>query len=565
MADVNPVLDAASRFSATNRAAAVDVNQAFREQFDLYKTISDNTIAAGQATAVVEGAKQTGILETQAAVDLGAFTLGTDMRLNTEKLTDANARLIQSLAVRDEALAAVNEKQRVGLFDNPIGWLLNQITVNDDIAKYNAANAEVETNAERIKRLTDATNAEVTTQNALRHTTSQAASVAAAEKTRLDAESMAATARIKGFEVNAAGVNAAVAASKEELNAQNIAYHAVLAQEASGRANEELALQRENAQQRRDEWKFRKTQIEEALRNKKDVELAKQEMLDTVNIGLKVIGAESLTNPNTIARFMLQAEKSGTVPDEFLDAFKRGRRNLMQGPKDKFIAENPAELLNILSTTGLKWSPVQKPVQTALQESMQQLDAELASPGGIPGSGGKKDKATAVTRFNQIVRDTFDGYRNKIVPGDKDNPYNIGAISDILNNPEVASLPVVTKVFAPVAAEPNGAASLNDPERVTAMVLDAFRKKQISFDEAAQVYQIYQRGNAINNEVRQFKALGLPENQTYYARALGFGGGRIDMANEQDWKRALGKRLAAEMSLNMGVGPVLNKSETLTP
>lgn len=549
MADVNPVLDAASRFSATNRAAAVDVNQAFREQFDLYQTISNNTIAAGQATAVVEGAKQTGILETQAAVDLGAFTLGTDMRLNTEKLTDANARLIQSLAVRDEALAAVNEKQRVGLFDNPIGWLLNQITVNDDIAKYNAANAEVETNAERIKRLTDATNAEVTTQNALRHTTSQAASVAAAEKTRLDAESLAATARIKGFEVNAAGVNAAVAASKEELNAQNIAYHAVLAQEASGRANEELALSRENAQQRRDEWAFRKDQLAEALKNKKDVELAKQEMLDTVNIGLQAIGAQPINNPSTIARFMLQAEKSGTVPDEFLDAFKRGRRSALEGRK--VVASDGAELVDILRTTNIKWQPIQEPIKTAMQDVVGQVLAEVNSPAGIPGAPGKKDKGSIDARINQLTRDIFDGYRAKIVPGDKDNPYNVGAITDVLQLDGVKTLPVVAKVLAPVAATSEGAESLNDPVRVAALVADAVEKGTISYKDAAvfSVSSIYQRANAINNEARQFKALGLPENQSYFAKLPTPRGFKqtVDMANEQEWARYLNKILAERL------------------
>jgi len=549
MADVNPVLDAASRFSATNRAAAVDVKQAFREQFDLYKTISDNTIAAGQATAVVEGAKQTGILETQAAVDLGAFTLGTDMRLNTEKLTDANARLIQSLAVRDEALAAVNEKQRVGLFDNPIGWLLNQITVNDDIAKYNAANAEVENNSERIKRLTSATDAEVTTQNALRHTTSQAASVAAAEKTRLDAESMAATARIKGFEVNAAGVNAAITASKEELNARNVAYHAELAQEASGRANEELALQRENAQQRRDEWAFRKDQLAEALKNKKDVELAKQEMLDTVNIGLQAIGAQPINNPSTIARFMLQAEKSGTVPDEFLDAFKRGRRSALEGRK--VVASDGAELVDILRTTNIKWQPIQEPIKTAMQDVVGQVLAEVNSPAGIPGAPGKKDKGSIDARINQLTRDIFDGYRAKIVPGDKDNPYNVGAITDVLQLDGVKTLPVVAKVLAPVAATSEGAESLNDPVRVAALVADAVEKGTISYKDAAvfSVSSIYQRANAINNEARQFKALGLPENQSYFAKLPTPRGFKqtVDMANEQEWARYLNKILAERL------------------
>lgn len=543
MADANPVLQAASRFSAVNRAGTVDVIDSLRQQFSLYDTIGKNYQAAGEAAATVETAKQKGELETQAARDLAAATLGTDMRENTQRLTEANAGLLQSLAVRDSALAAVNEKQRVGLFDNPLQWLLNQITVNDDIAKFNAANAEVDVNAERIKRLTDATNAEAITQNQLRHTTSQAASVAAAQQLKLQADSQAATARIKGFEVNAAGVERAIKASNDELNAQNVAYHAVLAQEAGGRANEELALSRERAQFAREEWKFRQDQIEQALKTKKDVEAAKQELLDTVNIGLKAIGAQPIDNPNTIARFMLQAEKTGEVPKEFLDAFSRGRKSLMKG--DKVIASDPTDLLEILTTTGMKWEPVQAPVQAALKESLQQLNAEVLSPAGIPGTGGKKDKTTATQRFNQIVQDTFSGYRAKIVPGDKDNPYNIGAVSDILQLDAIKSLPVVAKVLIPLTATPEGARALDDPQVLTGAVVNALVTGQITYNEAVQLPAIYQRGNAINNAARQFEALGLPKNETYNAKFPV--SGTVDLANEASWARYLNKNMAASL------------------
>ena len=556
MADILPVIQAAAKASAIGADAGIELNQSSRNQFDLYKTVAGLFERQGNNAVIVESAKQAGALETQAANDLAASQMGTDLRQPMNRLTGLTDSLHQSMAVRDQALAAVNKKQRVGLFDNPLHWVLNQITVNDDIAKYNAANAEVKAASEGIAVLTRATDAQVATQKAIQHSVTTASAVAAAENTKLAADINVAQANIAGWDVNAKGIERAVNMSNAEVANKNLVFHAQMSVEESARSNERLGLERTRASFDEEQRVFQRKTWDEQLAVKQDIRLATEEVTNTINIGLRNIGSAPISNAGVLAKLKLEMSTTGKIPEEFLAAYQRGRATLQAGPDEngnyqKIVAPDPAGLINTILTTNIKWAPAQAPVEAAIKDIMKDV-ADLSQ---LP--NGPKKPAELAAAFNKRTDVVFGDYRAKIIPGDKDNPYNVGSLVDVIKQPSVAGLGVVVKVLAPLTATQEGAVILDDPSRASAAVLDAFVQGKISFNEAVEFPLVYGRAVQINNAVKQFKALGLPESQTYNVKlpsGQSFSGTQ-DLASTEQWKRYLNKELAFRLMMQQRGAP----------
>jgi len=552
MADINPVLAAAAKNNAELASARTSVSADTSASNAAYKIIGDTARSVGVNNAVIESAKQTGDLQTQAARDAVAASLGTDVSQTSNKLLELNNSLLESMGIRKQALAAVNEKQRVGLFDDPLQWVMNQLTVNDDIAKFNAANAEVTNKSDTIAALNSATQQSILTQNALKHTTSEAAALASIQNTRNIAEIQARQTEVLAYHNNIQGTQAVLAMSNQQLANNNIVFHAkesaeqlALSYKGDARAERQLQLSEERQAAEKELWAS-------AIEKKNMEKLSQDEQLRILNIGRVNRGAPPLTG-SAITRFLTMRAKDGNIHEEFQEDYKRGAATLVKG--DKVISLDAAGFIDTLNTVGIALTPAQAPLRAVVETVTQKVAEEIARAqhnGTGPLAGGKLTKEVVDARQNEVMKEVLNGYRNKIVPGDADNPYNIGAVSDLIQLPNVATLPVVVKVLAPLLASQGGAAALNDPAKLASMVLAAAEKGDISWNELMSVPLIFQRGNALNNAAKQFKSLGLPENQNYPVKLpIGvtnrFSTPTVDMANEADWKRFVGKYLAGTL------------------
>jgi hypothetical protein len=538
MANINPILAAAAKSNTALQSGMATVQADTAAQADLYTTIGQTYESIGKNNALIESVKLTGALQTQDSADLIAYSLGTDVTQSTNKLLGLNDRLQAGLATRDAALAVVNEKNRVGLFEDPLTWVLNQLTVNDDIAKYNAANAEVHGTTESIRVLTAATDAQVATTKALQHSVNAASIEAASANMANIANVHAMQAKTEGYKSNSAGVESAMRMTKDQLANAYTVYNAQQSAAAEGRANEQLAMQREQQKYQREVW--------EASTNEKNMKkLALDEQLRVINIGRVNRGAPVLEGSGA-ARFLTLRGTDGSIAAEFQDDYKRGSMTLVQNRK--VVSVDPASLLETLNTSGIALTPAQAPIKTAMDAVKKQLayDIQLANTATGPLKGAKLTNELVANHANTLTREIFSAYSNKIVAADPDNPYNIPAISDIIKYPSMQNLPLVTKVLAPLLTTPEGAKSLEDQKKLAAIVVSALESQKISYAEAVELPALYQVGNAVNNEAKQFKSLGLPENNSYNApvRYADDSTATLDLTNYGQWSRYLGKELA---------------------
>lgn len=542
MANMNPVLAAAQKSNAATANAAQTIERNLLSMENIYADIASTFERVSQNAAVVESTKQAGELETQAASDAIAASLGVDVRESSNRLLGLNEQLLRNTEIRDNALAAVNEKQRVGLFDDPLQWVMNQLTVNDDIARYNAADAEVDNTANKISLLTAASDKQVASQKAIQHSVSKASADAATENAASAAHVLALKAKLDGYKNNSDGVVDVLKLSAQDLQTAYTIYNAQTNAEEAGRSAERLAMAREQQNYQRQIW-----DAQVAEKNMK--QLAQEEQLKILNIGRVNRGAPPLEGAGA-ARFLTLRGADGSIAAEFQDDYKRGSMTLTQG--QKVVAIDPATLAETIGTSGIAFTPAQLPIKGMMEEVTQQVAKDLAQgQKGVGPLAGKITKDTVANHFNIVTRSVLSQYSNKIVPGDSSNPYNIPSVGDIIKYPNVANIPLVTNFLAPLAATPDGDKILNDPARLASAVQVAVQQGKITFNEAVTLPAIYRVGTEVNNQAKQFKALGLPENHSYKVRIpklSGWGEAVVDMTDQAFWARYVGQGLATEMN-----------------
>ena len=545
MPDINPILAAANKAARFSDQAVTQQQDIASSQAKLWESIGLAIGQKGDSEAVVESAKTSAELRFQQAKDATAASLGTDMNQAANLLAGANEQLVAAQAKRDAALAEITKKQSVGLFDNPAEWLINQLTVNDDIARHNAANAEAENASNKITALTQATNQEVGTANLLKTSMTQAQADAQVKATKLAANVEAMKADINGYTANSQGIDAAMRASDSVAKNLHLAYSArvseiqlsneqarlALATEEGVRSARRLALEEENAQQR----KLMQDAALEEIKNKK---VSAQEQLSMVNIGRVNRGLAPLEGLSAMA-FLGKHAATGSVPEEFILDYRSGTATALSGKK--IVAPDPFILLKTMETSGIKWLAAQEPIRDIMQEVKRQVDNEIIAKDFAAFPAGMVTKDNVETRINKVTIGKLNDLSQNIRPGDVHNPYTIGAVADLIKLPYLKDLPLVTKVLQPIAENPQLAGTLEDPDKIIAYVQRAIHLGQLTMNEASDLSAIYRKGTLVNNETRQFTALGLPEGHGYSTRlkSVVLGTETVDIADPDSWNRYL--------------------------
>lgn len=493
--DINPILAAANKGAMQSGATGIAIQEGTAARTESVNRSAENAAALGNASALVESALQAGQLEVQRAKDTAAVNLGTDLA----DISGRQARLAQEmLSAYDEKQqwqARIEEKQNTSLLEDPLAYILNSLTVNDDIAHHNSANERAYAASQQMQDLNALTSQRAQTAELLKHTTTEASAAAAVQKIKLTADQqveeykrLAITSNMEGAEK----INALSAQDLQRASAVFNAEAAILAHQDS-QARLAMASRAFNEQMR-----------EKAIKEEDDSYIK-----ESIIRGLKVLYRDKPANwviPDAKLRNFI----SGKTPldDIMHQAYSIGTRNyLISGGEgtSSSLAVSPSEYLSLQ-----KYQPTVTPgmkgghdLQMSVFESLAKTDKfKDAKP------------AEQVQQYNTAV--ALAVQESLANPSSPESIGHLPGLQEIVKSiPQLANLPL-TKVLAPLNT---AGVSLEEPAAVFRQGLIAVADGKISVNQFAADYStIYSTAQAKNFEVQQLRQMGLNPKIQYPVR-----------------------------------------------
>lgn len=496
--------------SATNQIVALTQSQANISNSDaalLQQTATDNS--------TIVAAKQAADYQTQLARVKAANAFHTNLNSSTEQITKYAAAADEAQRVKDEALASIAQKDSVGLFDDPFAYIINKFTINDDIAKHNAANAQLESANSRIQSMNVNTQTTVMTQNAISEPLTAASMAASTRIAAVEATLASHKAEQQGLSYNVAGIQAALNEKKETLGLQFQANNAMNTERQIGISLQNLALNQK-------EFAFKQAEYNDRRDDKLAQQQLGQSVVDTINRGrVALLGAGS--ELDDISGKMILTTLKGKAPlsVQMQKFYEAGEQAKLTGIN--IIGASPAQAASTLQSIPVQLNPTQGVIKDLIASSSQQVSAAIRGEAtGVPSKDpalkgiNPKDPIAVANALNSIAQQNLNAYARDIKPGDSSNPYQIASINNLaLNSPTVAALPLVQKVFAPLIK--NGV-SLTDPKQIMTYVGNAVSDGTITHAQALELSTIYHVGVKTNLAMRNLPGFGLVPSLSYNAK-----------------------------------------------
>lgn len=496
--------------AATNKIVALTQSQADIANTDaalLQQTASDNS--------TIVAAKQAADYQTQLARVKAANAFHTNLNSSTEQVTKYAAMADKAQQEKDAALQAIAAKDSVGLFDDPFAYIVNKFTINDDIARHNAANAQLESANSRIQSMNANTQTTVMTQNAISEPLTAASMAASTRVAAVEATLASHKAQQQGLSYNVAGIQAALNESKETLGVQFQALNAVNTERQIKISLDNLALNQK-------EFKFKQEEYQERREDKQAQQQLGQSVVDTINRGrVALLGAGS--ELDDISGKMILTTLKGKAPlsVQMQKFYEAGEQAKLTGIN--IIGASPAQAAATLQSIPVQLNSTQGVIKELIAGASQQVSAAIkgeamGAANANPALKGinPKDPVSVSNALNTVAQQNLNAFAKEVKPGDASNPYQIASINSLVaNSPTVANLPIVQKVFAPLIK--NGV-SLTDPKQIMTYVGDAVAKGIITNNEAMELSTIYHVGVKTNLAMRNLPGFGLTPSLSYNAK-----------------------------------------------
>lgn len=503
-------------YKAGSDKATQEIVAALGAQAAISTSASDTFTQQAGDDVTVQTAKNAADYATQLARVRAANMQGVNLKGQSEVLTALSSAAADAQTRKDAALAEIQRKDSVGFIDSPLEYLMNQFTVNSDIAKHNIANAQLESAQNRIMAVNQAAQTTIQTQNAINEPLTAASMEASARSAAVTATIAAKNAQIQALSYGTKGIEFALNAKKEvlalgfqEQSAKNAAIHTEIALQQLEQSKIEFSARQEEYAAKRDDREEQKQ--------------LGQSFIDTVNLGrVALLGASAPAIDDMSGKMMLATLKSkGKLSDQMQTFYDAGERTRLAGVP--MLGTTPAQAATTIRTVNPQLNSTQGPIKALLgAAATDTVNAIQAAESGLPGKNANpifaglnsKDAASKETAYNGRAQQILEGYSAVVKEGASDNPYQIASINQLAaNSSTVQALPVYQKVFAPLIKQGTQLA-LNDP-RILSLVGDAVSKGTITHAEALELTTIAHVGVTANLAMRNFPGFGLVPSRSY--------------------------------------------------
>ncbi len=507
-------------------------------------------LVVGQ-TQVIEDTKNQGALVAQTAKQQYAHSVGIDYdgTLSAQQaqaqqtFLDASSRAAQSAQV-------IAQKRSVSFFDDPLQWLSNKLTINDDINAFNGAAGEANTAEQFIQDSNALVDQRAIALTAVQQVTSQAAAEAATNKVVEQQQELADQMKRAGIAANTQGVETVANMDWRNIQLMNMKTDAESKLLGAQTSQEHLQL----AQQQFDLEKARLA-LAQAKENEKDG--ADQYMHDQLVKGMQ------LMFPNNPAAWNIPDGKykamiAGKLPLDpvWKKAFDVAQStDIAGGQGTRILGTSPADAISALS-----FKPTIAPTA---QPTVDLLNRALATASNSPAY-----KQALAAKDQKAATDIVNATVDQMVKADAshvDSPtslYYLPPIDKIAESiPGTQDSPFFKTIVAPAAA---AGIDMSNPGQVAKQAVQAIKDGKISLNEAANnMSAMYGIGQQWNFQAKQMFSLGITAAPSYTTNVtgltpVGYGNfGTVDWTNEIQVKELFMRMSAANQAIAENPRPFL--------
>lgn len=497
-------------------------------------------------TRVVKSTADQGNLIAQTALQSYAHALGVDPdgTLSAQQ-TQAQNTFLDASSRASEAAATIAQKRSISFFDDPLQWLSNKLTINDDINNYNGAANQANTAEQFIQESNQLIDSRAVALNNIKTVTSQASAEAQTNIAVEQQQELAENMRRAGIAANTAGVEAI----------QNMSWRNI--QLANSRLDaDSKAVAAQDSQQRlqmaKDQFDLEKARLALMQAKEQDKDGADKYVHDQLVKGLQLL------YPNNPAAWQIpdgkyQAMINGKTPMDptWKVAFDKAQASDIAG--SRVLGTSPADALATLQ--------IRPTIAPSAQPTVDLLNRALATVSQTPAykqavlekDGGKAAADLVNAQVAQLVKSDASHV---------DSPtslYYLPPIDKIMDTiPGVKDSPFYNVVVAPAS---KAGIDMSSPSAVVKQAVQAVKDGKISLNEAANnMSAMYGIAQQANFETKQMFSLGItaPPSYTTPVTGLTFTGvssglGQVDWTNELQVK---------EMMMRMSA---INQQLTTTP
>lgn len=483
--------------------------------------------------AIVTATQNAAQLKMQAQNSQIARAAGIDPETGANILVDTVTKLRKSNAETEAALNDYRKKNETSFLDNPIDWVVAQVTLPMAEAKLEGAAKSSALYADQLTKVNQTLQNSFQTTEKLKESmttaSAESATRVAAATTLIESQKYA----LESLKYNTQGIQEAQNATQEQLS---YLYNSFNAQ----KAEQQLKLAQESGALARARFDFEKTFRQDQLDAKKEGKVLDEVVKAKFNAGRAALGMKPLEGPEAL--FALNKMKTGAGGD-VQTYYEIGDKLMSTGTG--YLGNTPAEAVKTLQTTPNNLPDIKKETKALLEAALGALQQAKNID--------HKDKIAVDGFINKFVNDQIGLQYRSIVPG-SDNMFDVGDLSSHLTLPAIKDLPVTQKVLAPLAAS---GVALNDPKIVLGLLQKSIKDATLTTSEVAGIATVYQKANLINQAARDFKSFGIiPPNagKNYNAKVSMFGA-PLDMTNPSAVQRWIAKEMSNPLVFGESLAP----------
>jgi hypothetical protein len=440
--------------------------------------------AIGQAT---DGGGNTPLsLETKLLGEQQAQQAKQDFRKAIGDDPETSAKLSNILATTyaettrkaQEQQAAITQKEQVGLFDDPLQFLVNYVTLPDERNALKATQDQASSAATALRTMNAMMDERNKIENdySIKLTDASIASQVQGLKANLDV--MAGQTKMQTLSNQAHLLTTIMNAGEEQvknisnvISARNQAAH--------------LALAEESAAQNR-------VRFNAWLEDYKDDKVAQQEQFEMYNRGAAISGKPPAANAQELQRLL---KKSGQDVSAKTQAIMEiGFNNALDGTSA--LGATPADAAVTIQKLGIRLPSEQNYAANVFNSALEAMKKD-------PTTANIKDPKQYNAVFNKKVQEIFASYSQNLNFEDPTNPLTPPSVKFMGENSSFGKTPLFQKVLGPQQVD------TANPQKIMDIGLQAVKDKKLTVPELVSGYtQYYNQALSANSVNRGFNKFG---------------------------------------------------------
>lgn len=506
-------------------------------------TLTQATDSRGETPLSVQVAETAKMNAQKDSLDY-ATAVGTNLHDPSNIMVGLGQQFNQTMAqsavahtIAAEKAKTVQDKLSVNLFDDPLSYIFNQITVGDDI---NAANAASDTAKQlddagqalgsQINQLNTMTQQTAVTQNSIAQTRTAASIESQVAGTKANIDAQADQAKLNAIALNTKGIETVYQNTTQQQSTLFGIANLLNTEENQAMARERMAMER-------DRWNWEKAQKDEA-------KVDDQATSDLINQGAAAYG---FTNYGMTPQKLRQVTKlGGPIKDQLSNFYQQGA--MYQSNGTTVLGETPANAIIPVIQMKAPLNAGMAPVKSFLTGIAAGVQADPSVPQKLD------DQKAAI---NQRATQSAVNMSKNIKTGDATNIYQAPNLNTLITSQAVASTPFAQKVLKPLTA--NGQDVPTDPSQMISLAAAAIKSGTISYNDAVNgIDTLFKTAVNSNNQQRQYFSMGLSPQKNYNTKVdSGFG---FDTAVDMTDKTQVSNVLSRYQRAGGGVGTATRTS-----